>query len=252
MSPRVIGVIPSRFGAQRFPGKPLVLIAGVPMIVRVVRQAQKAKRLSEVWVATDDRRIAEVVEKAGAKAVMTSPALKSGTDRIAYAVRATKADIVVNIQGDEPVMAPQAIDAAVEVIQKDRRILMSTVVIPLSDKKEWLDPNVVKAVLGPKGDVLYFSRAPIPYPRDGSTKLTAGGGMPQAYKHMGLYGYRPGWLQMMSSLKPTPLELTEKLEQLRAMENGVLIRAAVRKVESIAVDVPSDVSKVERYLRRRS
>jgi 3-deoxy-manno-octulosonate cytidylyltransferase (CMP-KDO synthetase) len=141
-------------------------------------------------------------------------------------------------------MAPQAIDAAVEVLQKDHRVLMSTVVIPLLDKKEWLDPNVVKAVLGPKGDVLYFSRAPIPYPRDG--------GMPKAYKHMGLYGYRPAWLQMMASLKPTPLELTEKLEQLRAMENGVFIRAAVRKVESIAVDVPTDVKKVEKYLKRHS
>src|ERR1019366_569057 len=136
---KVIGVIPSRYGAQRFPGKPLALIAGVPMIVRVVRQSRKAKRLTEVWVATDDKRIADVVEKAGARAVMTPPSLKSGTDRIAYAVRDQKVDIVVNIQGDEPVMAPQAIDAAVEVLQEDHRVLMSTVVIPLSDKKEWLD-----------------------------------------------------------------------------------------------------------------
>ena len=241
---KVIGVIPSRFGAQRFPGKPLALIAGVPMIVRVIRQAQKAKRLTEVWVATDDNRIAHVVEAAGAKAVMTPPELKSGTDRIAYAVRNQKSDIIVNIQGDEPVMAPAAIDAAVEVLQKDPKVLMSTVVIPLSDKKEWLDPNIVKAVLGPKGDVFYFSRAPIPYPRDG--------GMPgKAYKHMGLYGYRPAFLQLMASLKPTPLELTEKLEQLRAMENGVVIRAAVRKVGSIAVDVPADVKKVERYLKKK-
>ena len=240
---KVIGVIPSRYGAQRFPGKPLALIAGVPMIVRVVQQARKAKHLTEVWVATDDERIVEVVERAGAKAVMTPPSLKSGTDRIAYAMRNAKADIVVNIQGDEPVMAPQAIDASVEVLQEDPRVLMSTVVIPLADKKEWLDPNVVKAVLGPKGNVLYFSRAPIPYPREG--------GMPKAYKHMGLYGFRPAWLQMMATLKPTPLELTEKLEQLRAMENGVFIRAAVRKVESIAVDVPADVKKVESYLKRK-
>jgi len=243
MANKVIAVIPSRYGAQRFPGKPLALIAGIPMIVRVIRQAQKARRLSEVWVATDDRRIAEAVEKAGATAVMTPSSLKSGTDRIAYAVRDQKADIVVNIQGDEPVMSPAAIDAAVEVLQRDPKVLMSTVVIPLADKREWLDPNVVKAVLGPKGDVLYFSRAPIPHPREG--------GMPKAYKHMGLYGYRPAWLQLMATLKPTPLELTEKLEQLRAMENGVLIRAAVRKVESIAVDVPADVRKVERFLKRK-
>ncbi len=202
MANKVIGVIPSRYGAQRFPGKPLALIAGLPMIVRVIRQAQKAKRLSEVWVATDDRRIAEAVERAGAKAVMTPSALKSGTDRIAYSVRDQKADIIVNIQGDEPVMAPAAIDAAVEVLQKDPKVLMSTVVIPLADKKEWLDPNVVKAVLGLRGDVLYFSRAPLPYPREG--------GMPKAYKHMGLYGYRPAWLQLMATLKPTPLELAEE------------------------------------------
>src|SRR5271167_3192464 len=131
---KVVGVIPSRFGAQRFPGKPLTLIAGVPMIVRVIRQAQKAKRLSEVWVATDDKRIAKVAEGCGAIAVMTPTSLKSGTDRIAYAVKGKKVDIVVNIQGDEPVMAPQAVDAAVEVLEKDPKVLMSTVVIPMKNK----------------------------------------------------------------------------------------------------------------------
>jgi 3-deoxy-manno-octulosonate cytidylyltransferase (CMP-KDO synthetase) len=229
------------------------------MVVRVIRQAKRAKKLTEVWVATDDQRIAEAVEKAGAKAVMTPASCKSGTDRIAYAVKGKKLDIVINIQGDEPVIAPSAIDAAVEVLQKDEKVLMSTVVIPLADEKEWKDPNIVKAVLTPKGDVLYFSRAPIPHPRDGSArstssgqaKLTAGGGMQGAYKHMGLYGYRPQWLQKMAGLKPTPLELIEKLEQLRAMENGVIIRAAIRKVESIAVDVPADVKKVESYLKKR-
>jgi 3-deoxy-manno-octulosonate cytidylyltransferase (CMP-KDO synthetase) len=214
------------------------------MIVRVVRQAKKAKRLTEVWVATDDERIARVARKAGAKAVMTPPALKSGTDRIAYAVRKERADIIVNIQGDEPVISPKAIDAAVEVLKDDPRVLMSTVVIPMRDKKEWLDPNVVKAVLGPRGDVLYFSRAPIPFPREG--------GVPKAYKHMGLYGYRPAWLRRMAALRPTPLELTEKLEQLRAMENGVPIRAAIRKVHSLAVDVPGDVKVVEKFLVDRS
>ena len=242
MAFRAIGVIPARYGASRFPGKPLALIAGVPMIVRVVRQARRAKRLSEVWVATDDRRIALAAEGAGARAVMTPAGLKSGTDRIAWAVRRERADVIVNIQGDEPLMAPSAVDAAVEELARDAEVLMSTVVIPLADHREWRDPNVVKAVLGPKGDVLYFSRAPIPHPRDG--------GMPKAYKHMGLYGYRPAWLRRMAVLKPTPLEKTEKLEQLRAMENGVRIRAAVRRVESIAVDVPADVKKVERYLKR--
>lgn len=240
---KVIGVIPSRFGAQRFPGKPLALIAGVPMIARVVRQALKARLLDEVWVATDDERIAWTAEEAGARAVMTPFSCRSGTDRIAHAVRGRAVGLVVNIQGDEPVIAPRAIDACVEVLKRDPKVLMSTVVIPLSDPGEWRDPNVVKAVLAGNGDVLYFSRAPIPHPRDG--------GMPAAYKHMGLYGYRPAWLARMARLPATPLEKAERLEQLRAMENGVVIRAAVRKVESIAVDVPADVRKVERYLRTR-
>jgi len=243
MKLRVIGVIPSRFGAKRFPGKPLALIAGVPMIVRVIRQVKKANRLTDVWVATDDKRIAETAEKAGAKAVMTPSNLPSGTDRIAYAVRTVKADIVVNIQGDEPVMPPAAIDAVVKVLQDDPKVLMSTVVIPLSDVRKWKNPNVVKAVLASNNNVLYFSRAPIPHPRDG--------GLPKAYQHMGLYGYRPAWLQLMASLKPTPLERIEKLEQLRAMENGVVIRAAVQRYESIAVDVPADVKKVERHLKKK-
>ncbi len=242
MGSKVVGVIPSRYGAARFPGKPLALIAGVPMIVRVVRQALKARRLDEVWVATDDERIAWTAEEAGAKAVMTPASCRSGTDRIAWAVRGKPVGIVVNIQGDEPVIAPAAIDAAVEVLQKDRKVLMSTVVIPLADRLEWKDPNVVKAVLARNGDVLYFSRAAIPHPRDGGT--------PEAFKHMGLYGYRPKWLQRMARLPATPLEEAEKLEQLRAMENGVVIRAAVRRVESIAVDVPADIRKVERYLKR--
>jgi 3-deoxy-manno-octulosonate cytidylyltransferase (CMP-KDO synthetase) len=250
MKSKVIGVIPSRYAASRFPGKPLALIAGVPMIARVIRQAKKAKRLTEVWVATDDERIAEVSREAGAKAVMTPSNLPSGTDRIAYAVRDVKTDIVVNIQGDEPVIPPAAIDSAVKVLQDDPKVLMSTVVIPLKDEKQWKNPNVVKAVLGSKGNVLYFSRAPIPHPRDGSTKLTAGGEMPMAYQHVGLYGYRPVWLQLMANLKPTALEMIEKLEQLRALENGVVIRAAIQKFTSIAVDIPADVTKVERHLEK--
>lgn len=241
MKARVIGVIPSRYAAKRFPGKPLALIAGIPMIVRVIRQAKKAKKLTEIWVATDDKRIAEVSEKAGAKAVMTPSNLPSGTDRIAYAMRDVKSDIVVNIQGDEPVMPPEAVDVVVSLLLDDPKILMSTVVIPLGDPKQWKNPNVVKAVLGHKNNVLYFSRAPIPHPRDG--------GIPQAYQHMGLYGYRPAWLQLMATLTPTPLEVTEKLEQLRALENGVVIRAAIQKFPSIAVDVPADVKKVERYIK---
>jgi 3-deoxy-manno-octulosonate cytidylyltransferase (CMP-KDO synthetase) len=147
----------------------------------------------------------------------------------------------LNIQGDEPVMAPALIDAAARALTSDPSVQMSTVVVPLTDKRQWSDPNVVKAVLGLNGDALYFSRAPLPHPREG--------GFPPAYKHLGIYGYRRSWLLKMASLKATPLEKVERLEQLRALENGVAIRAAVGKGDSVAVDTPLDVKKVERYLK---
>jgi 3-deoxy-manno-octulosonate cytidylyltransferase (CMP-KDO synthetase) len=243
MKHRVVGVIPSRYGAQRFPGKPLALIAGVPMIVRVVRQVCKARRLSEVVVATDDGRIAKVAQSAGARTVMTPSNLSSGTDRVAYVARRMAARYFMNIQGDEPVISPSLIDDAVRALTGDPSVRMSTVVVPLAEKGEWADPNVVKAVLALNGDALYFSRAPIPHSRDGV--------FPRVYKHLGIYGYRRDWLLKMSSLRPTALEKTERLEQLRALENGVPIRAAVGKGDSVAVDTPGDVKKVERYLKRK-
>jgi len=241
--PEVLGIIPSRFGAKRFPGKPLALIAGVPMIARVVRQALRARLLSRVLVATDDHRILRVAELAGAEGVLTPSALPSGSDRVAWVARKMKASLIVNIQGDEPVLDPSLIDAAVRVMLADPSVLMSTVVVPLVERREWLDPNIVKAVLSARDDAMYFSRAPIPFPREG--------GMPRAYKHLGLYGYRRSWLLRMIRLPQTPLEKTEKLEQLRALENGVAIRAAVAKGVTMSVDVPSDVGKVERYLKRK-
>jgi 3-deoxy-manno-octulosonate cytidylyltransferase (CMP-KDO synthetase) len=239
---KAVGVIPSRFGAQRFPGKPLALIAGVPMIARVAAQARKARRLSAVVVATDDERIARAAQAAGVEAFMTPSELPSGTDRVAYVARRRPERHFLNIQGDEPVVSPALIDAAAAALMGDSSVRMSTVVVPLLQRREWADPNVVKAVLAPNGDALYFSRAPIPHSRDG--------GFPCVYKHLGIYGYRRDWLLEMARLKPTPLEKTERLEQLRALENGVSIRAAVGKGDSLAVDVPSDVKKVERFLKR--
>jgi len=239
-----VGVLPSRYGAQRFPGKPLALIAGVPMIGRVVRQALKAKALSAVVVARDDARIARVAERYGAEAVMTPPELPSGTDRVAYVAARRKETFFLNIQGDEPVISPSLIDAAAKALVSDKKVLMSTVVVPLGGEKDWKDPNVVKAVLALNGDALYFSRAPIPHPREG--------GMPRVYKHLGIYGYRRDWLLRMAKLKPTPLELTERLEQLRALENGVAIRVAVGKGDSLAVDVPADIKKVELFLKKKA
>jgi len=238
-----VGVIPSRYGAQRFPGKPLALIAGVPMIARVVTQALKAKNLSAVVVATDDERIARVAEQCGAEAVLTPAALPSGTDRVAWVAARRKEKYFLNIQGDEPVISPSLIDAAAKALIGDRSVLMSTVVVPLKSAIDWKDPNVVKAVLALNGDALYFSRSPIPHPRDG--------GIPVVYKHLGIYGYRRDWLLKMARLKPTPLEKTERLEQLRALENGGSIRGAVGAGDALAVDVPADIKKVERFLKKR-
>jgi 3-deoxy-manno-octulosonate cytidylyltransferase (CMP-KDO synthetase) len=237
-----VGVIPSRYGAQRFPGKPLALILGMPMIARVVTQALKAKNLSAVVVATDDERIVKVAKQYGAEAVMTPPELPSGTDRVAWVAARRKEKWFLNIQGDEPILSPSLIDAAAKALTKDTKVRMSTVVVPLKNPKDWNDPNVVKVVLALNGDALYFSRAPIPCSREG--------GFPVVYKHLGIYGYRRDWLLAMARLKPTPLELTERLEQLRALENGVAIRTAVGVGDSLAVDIPADIKKVESFLKR--
>jgi 3-deoxy-manno-octulosonate cytidylyltransferase (CMP-KDO synthetase) len=213
------------------------------MIGRVVRQALKAKGLSAVVVATDDERIARVAEQYGAEAVLTPPELPSGTDRVAYVAARRKEDYFLNIQGDEPVISPALIDAAAKALTGDKTVRMSTVVVPLKSKKDWADPNVVKAVLALNGDALYFSRAPIPHSREG--------GFPAVYKHLGIYGYRRDWLLKMAKLKPTPLELTERLEQLRALENGISIRVAVGQGDSLSVDVPADIKKVERFLKKK-
>ena len=212
------------------------------MIGRVVTQVRKAKNLSAVVVATDDERIVAVARRFGAEAVLTPPELPSGTDRVAYVAARRKEKWFLNIQGDEPVLSPALIDAAAKALTGDAKVKMSTVVVPLKDEKAWRDPNVVKAVLALNGDALYFSRAPIPHPREGGT--------PVVYKHLGIYGYRRDWLLAMARLKPTPLEKTERLEQLRALENGVAIRAAVGKGDSLAVDVPGDIRKVERFIRK--
>lgn len=239
---RVVAVIPARWGSRRFPGKPLALILGAPMIAHVVRRVLRARRVDAVWVATDDKRIARAAEVAGARAVLTSRRCRSGTDRVAEAVRRERPPIVLNVQGDEPALDPAAVDAVADLLLRDAKLPMATVVAPLRDVRKLRDPNVVKAVLAENGDALYFSRAPIPHVRDG--------GQPRAYQHLGLYGYRYGCLMRLAALPPAPLERAERLEQLRALENGISVRAAVMRRAGPAVDVPGDVQKVERYLMK--
>ena len=239
---RVVGLIPARWASKRFPGKALVDLCGKPLIQHVVERASQAKNLSEVIVATDDARIAEVVRRFGGKIQMTSAAHPSGTDRIAEVARDLACDLVVNIQGDEPLIDPAEIDAAADPLLVDPSIPMGTLACPLA-LEQAADPNAVKVVVGLNGFALYFSRSPIPYLRDGHQ-----GGASPYLLHIGLYVYRREVLLRLASLQPTPLEERERLEQLRALEHGIRIRVVTTEQRSLGVDTPEDLERVRRMM----
>ena len=240
-----VGIIPARFRASRFPGKPLAEIAGRPMIAHVIEGARRAKRLREVVVATDDERIAAAAAAAGAPVVMTSPDHPTGTDRLAEAAAPLGDAIVVNVQGDEPLIEGFVIDAAVEALEADAEAPMATLAHPL-ESEALADPNRVKVVLDRAGRALYFSRAPIPYRRQDAPA-------PRWLQHVGLYAYRKPFLARFLALAPGEAERAEGLEQLRALEHGFAIRCAVIEGwRSVPVDVPADVAKVEAALARRT
>ena len=239
---QVVGLIPARYASKRFPGKALVDLLGKPLLQHVVERAGQARTLSEVIVATDDVRIADSVRGFGGKVQMTSPAHPSGTDRIAEVARDVGCDLVVNIQGDEPLIDPADIDAAVAPLLADRRIPMGTLACPL-DLEQAGDPNAVKVVVGMDGFALYFSRAPIPYLRDGHR-----GGASPYLLHIGLYVYRREVLLRLAGLPPTPLEERERLEQLRALEHGIRIRVVGTDKPSLGVDTPEDLERVRRMM----
>lgn len=240
MAASAAAVIPSRFAATRFPGKPLADILGVPMIVRVARAAAAAERVTMVLIATDDPRIASVVEEAGFPAVLTDPALPSGSDRVAAAIATLEVEppLVVNVQGDEPLLDPRDLDALIEATGEDA---IGTLARPFEDAQRVDDPNVVKVVRAASGRALYFSRARVPY------------GAPSYLQHVGIYAYPPAVLARFVSLRPSPLEKAERLEQLRALENGIPIDVTmcVSERSSIGVDTPEDVLRVEQELRRQ-
>jgi 3-deoxy-manno-octulosonate cytidylyltransferase (CMP-KDO synthetase) len=234
---KAIGIIPARWEATRLPGKPLAEIAGRPMIQHVYEQARKATALAEVLVATDSERIFAAVQGFGGEVVMTSPDHRSGTDRVAEAAATRTADVVVNIQGDEPLIDPAAIDSLVAPFALDRELEITTLATPIRAPEEIEDPSAVKVVVDRRGFALYFSRYPIPYQRD-----TPAAG--RRLKHLGLYGYRAEFLQIYSHLEPTPLEQTEKLEQLRALEHGWRIQVVLTEHDAIGVDTPEDLARV--------
>lgn len=238
---RILGIIPARYASTRFPGKPLAMIGGQSMIERVVEQARKASKLDAVLVATDDHRIFDHVHSFGAEAVMTSPDHQSGTERCLEAAQSLTGtiDAVINIQGDEPFIQADQIDAVAGLIDDGAEI--ATLARPMSYTLA-SDPNKVKVVIDRHGKALYFSRSPIPHHRDGAAEEST------FLKHLGIYGYRYGTLQHIAQLEPTPLEIAEKLEQLRWLESGYSIHVAETDYESPAIDTPEDLKEVLRNL----
>jgi 3-deoxy-manno-octulosonate cytidylyltransferase (CMP-KDO synthetase) len=243
-------VIPARYASTRLPGKPLIDLCGQPMIRRVYERAAAAAGVSRIVVATDDARIAAVVRDFGGEAVMTSPDHPTGTDRLAEVALMLDADIVVNVQGDEPLIAPEAIEAAVAPLRADSTLLMATACEPLADAADVLNPNVVKVVRNARGDALYFSRCPIPYRRAEPLALGADIAAGVWWKHTGLYAYRREFLIRFAQSPPCPLERLESLEQLRALHMGVAIRVVETFHASPGVDTPEDVERVRRTLMR--
>lgn len=246
----VLAVIPARYGATRLPGKPLAEIAGKPMIQHVWERVRRAQKVSRVLVATDDERIMKAVVAAGGEAVMTRADHRSGTERVAEVAAGPAgrdADILVNVQGDEPLIEPAAVDAAVDALVEDEAARIGTIAVPIEKPADVMDPNIVKVVLDFDGNALYFSRAPIPWVRD---SRSAGSPVRARHlKHLGLYSFRRDALLEFDTLPPGELERLEQLEQLRWLENGYKIRVAETPFDSVSVDVPEDIARVEKLIR---
>jgi 3-deoxy-manno-octulosonate cytidylyltransferase (CMP-KDO synthetase) len=232
-------VIPARYESTRFPGKPLALLAGKPMIEHVYRRASEARGVGRVLVATDDERIARAVAAFGGEAVMTRASHATGTDRLAEVASRLTCDVVINVQGDEPLVAPQMIEQALAPFAEDSELQMTSLRTAIRDLDDLVDPNVVKVVVDRNDFALYFSRAPIPWVRDRKP------GAPEAWRHIGLYGYRRAFLLRLAALPPTRLEELERLEQLRALEHGVRIKVMPTLFDAVGVDTPADLARVE-------
>ena len=243
MAMDITAIIPARYASTRLPGKPLLDIAGKPMIQHVYERAMKAELVGRVIVATDNKKIFNAVKMFGGEAVMTSRAHKSGTDRLAEAAMGLKSDIVVNVQGDEPLIEPAMIDEAIRPLMDDSSTLMGSLKAEIRDEADLNNPNVVKVVVDRNDFALYFSRYPIPYLRDEPLSL-----LTCRFKHIGLYVYRREFLLKYAGMSQTPLEEAEKLEQLRALENGYRVKVPTTRHQSIGVDTEEDLERVRRIL----
>ena len=248
---KISAIIPARYGSTRFEGKPLADILGKPMIQHVYDGVRQSKLIDEVIVATDDQRILDAVKSFGGKAVMTSPTHSTGTDRVAEVAKKLKSEIIVNVQGDEPLIKGDIIDKAIRPLLTDDTLHMSTLMTRIEEVRDWLNPHIVKVVADQKNFALYFSRSPIPFPRDlqigrlESHPFGTDRPLPKrVFKHIGVYVFRRKFLLTFSKMKSTPLEKLEKLEQLRALENGYRIKVTPVNYEPICVDTPNDLQKV--------
>ena len=244
---KVVVVIPARYRSTRLPGKPLLSLAGKPMIQRVYERAKLAQRIDRVMVATDDERIVKVVESFGGEARMTRTEHRTGTERVAEVAAHEQGELFVNVQGDEPLLDPVAVDTAVAALLEEPAASITTVATPIKTAAEIMDPNVVKTVLDFDGNALYFSRAPIPWVRDTASKIEM-----RHLKHLGLYVFERRALLEYPTLPQGELERIEQLEQLRWLENGWKIRVAEVEHDAVSVDVPEDVARVEKLLEGES
>ncbi|MBN1291771.1 MAG: 3-deoxy-manno-octulosonate cytidylyltransferase [Candidatus Latescibacteria bacterium] len=236
-----MAIIPARYESKRFPGKVLADLCGKPVIQHVYEKVTLSKSITGIYIATDDDRIREAVTGFGGNVIMTSPDHESGTDRVAEAAKfVCCGDIIVNVQGDEPLIEPSLIDAVVDKIANDREVVCTTAAIPISDETVYHDPNTVKVVLDRKGRALYFSRSPLPYWRDESD-------VKRAYAHVGIYCFRRNFLDIFTSLEPTLLEKAEKLEQLRMLEHGYRIGIVLTDSVSKGIDTKEDLEAARKY-----
>ena len=241
---KVLGVIPARYGSTRFPGKVLAPVNGKPMVQVVWEQAKKAKKLDQLVVATEDQKVAEVVRRFGGDARITARDLTSGTDRVWQVAKVIPSQIVLNIQGDEPLLQPEMIDSLVQGLDESPIAEMATLKVPMNVLEGYSNPNIVKVVTDQAGWVLYFSRSPIPARKDDRGEALVW------YKHIGLYAYRRSCLEQFVNWPPSSLEKMEGLEQLRAMEHGVRILALDAPADTVAVDTPEDLKRVEMIMKK--
>lgn len=237
----IVCIIPARYGSTRLPGKPLAMIGDKPMIQRVYEQVSKATEIEQVIVATDDQRVYDAVVAFGGQAMMTRPDHLTGTDRLAeVAATHTEIDVIINVQGDEPLIDASVIDALAREFKEDSSLQMGTVGCPLLEE-EYNEPSAVKVIVNRLGNAMYFSRSLIPYPRNAFVQ--------PPLKHVGMYGYQRQFLLDYAKMEPTPAELTESLEQLRALENGYTIRVITTDQRFVGVDTPEDLDRVNEIFR---